>query len=103
MRPALKPFEELCPRIQLRGRSLFAFSSLPNKMPDERQEIRIKRPASHTMLLAFYFYTIVIRWTQGVVYEVESGGGGQSASKPRGVGNSADDSNNRCKAVPLVV
>ena len=41
---------------------------LAHQMPDERQEIRIKRPASHTMLSAFYFYTIVIRWTQGDVY-----------------------------------
>ena len=68
LRPTLKPFEELCPRIKPHGRGLFAFFKLAYQMPDERQEIRIKRPASHTVLLAFYSYTIVIRWTQEDVY-----------------------------------
>jgi hypothetical protein len=41
-------------------------------MPDERQEIRIKRPASHTMLSAFYCYTTVCGGVQGDVYELGS-------------------------------
>ena len=45
---------------------------LNKQMPDERQEIRIKRPASHTMLSAFYFYTTVCAGAQGDVYDLGS-------------------------------
>jgi hypothetical protein len=41
-------------------------------MPDERQEIQLKRPASHTMLSTFYSYTTAIVGTQGFVNEFDS-------------------------------
>jgi hypothetical protein len=39
-----------------------------NLLPDERREIRVKRPASHTKLSTFYFYIMIGRLTQEGVY-----------------------------------
>ena len=41
-------------------------------MPDERQEIQLKRPASHTMLSTFCSYTTLPVGTQGFVNEFGS-------------------------------
>jgi hypothetical protein len=51
LRRTLKPFEEPCPRMQTSWPRPISGFNLFYLMPDERREIQLKRPASHTTAL----------------------------------------------------
>jgi hypothetical protein len=63
----LKPFEEPCPRMQASWpRPISGIEPVSYLMPDERQEIRIKRPASHTTLDGLSFIPWVLMRRKGM-------------------------------------